>query len=215
MSGLIVLIVMSTPIAAPVVPAVHRVHGLATVSAIVSSIGLVVFNLLGLVLSIVALRQMDRAPVRFHGYRMVFTGWFMGVLGLTAYPIFLTRAYKAYEAGSYAGPFAMVVAVMVMAPIFMILYAWQDRLPEAQTFEGYAWLGHQGKSHRLDLLGLTLVAAGALMIAKIGPGNLATGIAFVIVGLAGPIFKRRGMRMLLLYLLLTYLLNVAFAWALN
>ena len=207
---------MSTTTQPPIVPAVHKVHALATVSAVISCIGLLLGNLIGLVLSVVALRHMDTSPERYHGYRMVFTGWFMGLVGLIAYPIFLIRAKNAYATGDYAAEFAMVVTIMVVAPLIMIVYAWQDRLSEAETFKGYQWLGEQNERHPMDIgLGLVLLLAGALLISPFGPGTLIVGIPFVIVGLAGPAFKRRGMRVLMGFLIVGYIIQVVFHLAIG
>jgi uncharacterized membrane protein len=187
----------------------HQVHSLATVSAVVSAIGLVAFNLIGLILSVVALRQMDRAPNRYHGYRLVFTGWLLGLIGVAVYPLFLLRAHNAYGTPDFAGALGLTLTAMVLTPIVLLIYAWQDRLPEARTFTGYAWLGtlHQ-RSHLDFILGAAMIATSLLLLLAEAP-NIPMGSLFLIVGLVGPWFKRRGMRTLMIYLFLAYIIQAA------
>ncbi len=196
----------------------HEVHGLATVAAIFSCIGLLIGNLIGLVLAIFACRHMDAAPKRYHGYRLLFTGWFMGFFGLAVYPLFLNQLRHAYASGEYGHALANVLIVMVVLPVIMMAYAWQDRLPEARTIKGYAFLGEGGHGSQMDLpLAIIMAVIGILIIAGVEPllndlsrvNRALSGAPFLILAALGPIFRRRGLRVLLLVIIAGYIMHVA------
>lgn len=202
----------------------HQVHKLAVAAALFSCVGLVIGNLIGLVLAITSIRLMDRAPVRYHGYRMVFTGWFMGLIGLIVYPILLNIAYASYPDGNYAPAFANVLAAMVVLPIIMIVYAWQDLLPEERTVEGHRFLGRNNERSPLDTpLSVILLAIALATILGLEPlfqgleiiTRSLIGAAFLILALVGPVFKRRGVRVLLMFLISLYLIHIVFQMAIG
>lgn len=202
---------------APGQPA-HEVHGLATIAAILSCIGLLIGNLIGLILSIAACRSMDAAPKRYHGYRLLFTGWFMGFFGLAVYPLFLNQLRHAYAAGEYGHALANTLIVMAVLPIIMIAYAWQDRLPEAQSIKGYAFLGEGGHVSLMDLplaiimavIGILIISGAEPLLNELSRVNRALSAApFLILAVLGPVFRRRGLRVLLLLIIAGYIMHVA------
>ena len=192
-----------------------RVSGLATASAILSSVGLGVGHLLGLVLAIAAVRKMDDSKGSLYGYRLAQTGCILGLMGIFWIPFGLPPLLK-----HPIEPQALLVALVtqIELPVFLLLFGWQDRLKAPQCEYGYRFLGPHHHRIPMDvvlaivgtLLGAGLVAFGLLRpdLLELGPVVIGTGCTVALVSL-GAVLGRRGCRALWLFLMIALALGAA------
>jgi hypothetical protein len=190
-----------------------RVSGLATASAILSTVGLGVGHFLGLVLAVAAVRKMDDSKGSLYGYRLASTGCILGLIGIFWIPFGLPPLLK-----HPIEPQALLVALVtqIELPVFLLLFGWQDRLKAPQCEYGYRFLGPHQERVAMDvvlavvgtLLGAGLVAAGLLRpgLSQLGPVVIGSGCTLVMLSL-GALLGRRGCRALWLFLVIALALG--------
>ena len=144
----------------------RNVSALATCGAVASCIGLFFGNILGLILAILAVRQLDRSTDSLFGYRLALTGWVVGIVGIILYPLFYYQ-FQQTSAGDFQR--VLVLTLMVTAwgifPFFMLCFAWQDRLAQPQNEHGFGFLGKTSEAHAIDKFGCAIgLAISALLI---------------------------------------------------
>jgi hypothetical protein len=155
---------------------------MATASAIASCVGLLLGNVLGIVLAALALRRMDASQKKLCGYRLVLTGWLVGLVGLFSYPTCVTQL-RLTEHSSSQFPIVvwLALAALVVFPAFMLAYGWQDRLGPGRREFGYRLLGPKGRRIREDAFGFVVgvVVAVAILFRFGGRGFLIAGLPYL------------------------------------
>jgi hypothetical protein len=192
-----------------------RVSGLATASAILSAVGLGIGHILGLVLAVAAVRKMDDSKGSLYGYRLGLTGCILGLIGVFWIPFGLPPLLE-----HPIEPQVLLVAIIsqIELPVFLLLFAWQDRLKAPQCEYGYRFLGPHQERIPMDvflaivgtLLGAGLVALGLLRpdLLQLRPAIIGGGCVLVLLSL-GALLGRRGCRALWLFLVIALALGAA------
>ena len=181
---------------------------MATASAILSSVGLGVGHLLGLVLAIAAVRKMDDSKGSLYGYRLAQTGCILGLMGIFWIPFGLPPLLK-----HPIEPQALLVALVtqIELPVFLLLFGWQDRLKAPQCEYGYGFMGPHQQRIPMDvviaimgaLAGAGLVAFGLVRpdLLELRTAIIGSGCALMLISL-GALMGRRGCRALWLFLVI-------------
>jgi len=195
---------------------------LATLSAVLSCIGLWFGNLLGLALAAGANHQMDRMRGEPPGRRLVLVGWLVGVVGLICFPLAITLVQTAPAADTVAMepaapgtftltvPRAVTVAIMflVLFPAFLLLYGLQDWLPPPRNQYGYRCLGPHRRKTAFDRFASVAGILLGVALCFIGMNDfIVSGLAFVLVSV-GLLLGRRSARAVWLFFLLAIVVQV-------
>jgi hypothetical protein len=172
-------------------------------------------HLLGLVLTIAAVRKMDDSKGSLYGYRLALTGCILGLIGIFWIPFGLPPLLR-----HPIEPQALLVALVsqIELPVFLLLFGWQDRLKAPQCEYGYRFLGPHHHRIQMDVImavagtlpGAGLVAFGLMQpdLWELRPAIIGSGCALMLISL-GVLLGRRGCRALWLFLVIALALGAA------